>query len=67
MRWVGHASHTGKRRGAHRVLMGKPEGKKPFGKVWCQWENNFEMDLQEVRWVWTELIWLRIGTGGGLF
>jgi len=48
MRWVGHVSHAGKRRGAHRVLMGKPEGKGPFGKVWCRWENNIEMDLQKV-------------------
>jgi hypothetical protein len=49
MRWVGHVSHTGKRRIAHRVLMGRPEGKEPFGKVWCRWENNIVMDLQEVR------------------
>jgi hypothetical protein len=48
MRWVGHVPHTGKRRSAHRVLMGKPEGKEPFGKVWCQWENNIKMYLQEV-------------------
>jgi len=37
-----------KERGSHRALMGKPEGKGPFGKVWCRWENNIEMDLQEV-------------------
>ena len=37
-------------RGVYRVLVGKPEGKRPLGKLRCRWEDNIEMDLQEVRW-----------------
>jgi hypothetical protein len=38
-----------------------------LGKARCRWEDNIKMDLQEVGWgAWTGLVWLRIGTGGGL-
>jgi hypothetical protein len=47
--------------------MGKLEGKGPFGKPRHRWENNIEMDLQEVGWgSWTGLIWLRIERGIGI-
>jgi hypothetical protein len=56
----------GKRRGVYRFLAGKPEGKRPFGRPSHKWEDNIKMDLQEVGWgVWTELNWLRTGTGDG--
>jgi hypothetical protein len=35
-------------RGVHRVLAGKPEGKKPLGRSTRRWEDNIKMDLQEV-------------------
>ena len=54
----------GKRRGVFRVLVGKPEGQRPLGRPRCRWEHNIKMDLQKVV-VWTGLISLRIGTGGG--
>ena len=38
----------GERRGLHRVLMGKPEGKRPVGRPRRRWEDNIKMDLQEV-------------------
>jgi len=38
----------GARRGIYRVLVGKPEGKRPLGRPSLRWEDNFEMDLQEV-------------------
>jgi hypothetical protein len=61
----GTCSTTGKRRGVYRVLMGKPEGKRPLGRPRRRWENNIKMDLQEVGCgVWTGLSWLRIRTGG---
>jgi hypothetical protein len=48
-----------------RVLMEKPEGKRPLGRPRHRWEDNINMDLQEVGWgVWTASSWLRIGTGG---
>ena len=66
MRWAGHVARMGEGRGVHRVLMGKPEGKKPMGRPRRRWENNIKMDLQEVgRVVGTGWSWLRIGTGGG--
>jgi len=47
--------------------MEKPEGKWPLGRPRRRWEDNNKMDLQEVGWgAWTGLIWLKIGTGGGL-
>ena len=48
MRWVGHVARVGERRGVYRVLVGKPEGKRPLGRPRCRWEDNIKMDLQEV-------------------
>jgi hypothetical protein len=57
----------GEGRGAHRVLVGRPEGRRPLGRPRHRWEDNMRIDLQEVgRGIWTGLIWLRIETGGGL-
>jgi hypothetical protein len=54
----------GERRGAYRVLVGKPEGKRQLGKPRHRWEDNTKMDLQEVGWAaWTGLIWLRTDIG----
>ena len=56
------------RRGVYRVLVGKPEGKKPLGRPKRRWEDDIKMDLQEVGCdvgVWAGWNWLRIGTGGG--
>ena len=48
MRWVGHVVRMGEGRGVHRVLVGKPEGKRPLGRPRRRWEDNIKMDLQEV-------------------
>jgi hypothetical protein len=45
MRWVGHVACLGKRRGVYRVLVGKPEAKRPFGKPRHRWED-IKTDLQ---------------------
>jgi hypothetical protein len=46
----------GERRGAHRVLAGKPEGKRPFGRPRHRWEGNIKMDLQKVECMeWFEM------------
>jgi hypothetical protein len=53
-------------RGVYRVLVGKPEGKRPVGRPRCSWEDNIGRILR--KWdvgVWTGLSWLRIETGGG--
>jgi hypothetical protein len=51
----------------YRVLVGKPEGKRPQGRPRDRLEDNIKRNLQEVVYVvvWTELSWLRIETGGG--
>jgi len=48
MRWAGHVTSMGERRGAYRVLVGKPEGKRPLGRPRHRWGDNIKMDLQEV-------------------
>ena len=48
MRWAGHVACIGERRGVYRVLVGKPEGKRPLGRPRRSWEDNIEMDLQEM-------------------
>jgi len=48
MRWAGHVACKGERRGVYRVLVGKPEGKRPLGRPRRRWEDNIKMDLQEV-------------------
>ena len=40
--------HVARMRDVYRVLVGKPEGKRPLGRPWCRWEYNTKMDLQEV-------------------
>jgi len=58
MRWTGHVAHMGEDRVVHRVLVGKPEGKRPLGRPRCRWEDNIKIDLQEVgggRGDWMEL------------
>jgi hypothetical protein len=58
----------GERRGAYRILVGKPGGRRPLGRPSRRWEDNIKLDLQELGWrAWTVLIWLRIGTSGGLW
>jgi hypothetical protein len=57
----------GEGRGVYRILVGRPEGRRPLERLRHRWEDNIKVDLQEVEWgAWSKLIWLRIGTGGGL-
>jgi len=48
MRWAGHVALMGERRGVYRVLVGKPDGKRPLGRSRHRWEDNIKMDLQGV-------------------
>jgi hypothetical protein len=50
MRWAGHVARRGKKRGAYRILVGRPEGRQPLGRPRRRWEDNIKMDLQEVEW-----------------
>jgi len=48
MRWAGHVARMTEGRGVHRVLVGKPEGRRPLGRPRRRWEDNIKIDLQEV-------------------
>jgi hypothetical protein len=59
----------GEERKVYKVVVGKPEGKRPLGRPRRRWENEIRVDLREIGWrwgVWSGFIWLRIGAGGGL-
>jgi hypothetical protein len=47
MRRVGHVAHMGEGRGVYRVLVGRPEGKRPLGRPRRKWEDNIKMDIRE--------------------
>jgi hypothetical protein len=67
MRGTGSVARRGERRGVYRVWVGKSEGKRPHGRTRCRWEDNIKTGFQEVGCgAWTGLMWLSIGTGGGL-
>jgi hypothetical protein len=63
MRWTGHVARTGEKTNAYRLLVGKPEGRRPLGRPRRRWVDNIRMDLGVM---WTGLVWLRTGTGGEL-
>jgi len=48
MEWAGHVVRMGEMRGVYRVLVRKPEGKRPLGRPRLRWEDNINLDLQEV-------------------
>jgi hypothetical protein len=56
----------GEKRNAYRILVGKPDGKRPLGRLRCRWVDNIKMNLRYDGMVGIGLIWLGIGTSGGL-
>jgi hypothetical protein len=48
MRWAGHVARMGEERKVYKVLMGKPEGKRPLGRLSLRWEDGVRMDLREI-------------------
>ena len=58
MRWAGHVTRMGEEKGVYRILVGKPEGKKPLGRPRCRWVDNIRMDFHEVRCVYMDWIGL---------
>ena len=55
MRWAGHVARMGDVRGVHRVLVGKPEGKRPLGRPRRRWEDNIKMEVGGGCGDWMEL------------
>jgi hypothetical protein len=58
MRWEGHVARMGAKRNADKLLVGKPEGKRPLGRPRRRWVGNMRMDLGEVGWGDVDLIGL---------
>jgi len=50
MRWTGHVARMGNRRGAYRVSVRRPDRKTPLERPRRRWEDNINMDLQEIKW-----------------
>jgi hypothetical protein len=48
MRWTGHVARIGEKRNAYRILVGKPEGKRPLGRARRRWVGNVKIDLKEI-------------------
>jgi hypothetical protein len=58
IRWAGHVARFGGTRNVYRILVGKPEGKRPLGRTRRRWVDNNKMDLREIGWDgrdWIEL------------
>jgi hypothetical protein len=50
MIWAGNVACMGDKQGAYRVLVWRPEGKKPLGRPRCTWDDNIKTDLHDVGW-----------------
>jgi hypothetical protein len=48
MRWAGHVAYMGEVRGAYKILVGRPEGRRPLGRPRRRWEDSIKMDLREI-------------------
>jgi hypothetical protein len=62
----GPCSTNGEKRNAYRLLVGKPEGKRPLGRPRCRWVDNIRILERWDEVMWTGLVRLRIGTDGEL-
>jgi hypothetical protein len=50
MRWAGNVARMGAKRDAYKILVGKPNGKRPLGRPRRRWVDNIKMDLREMGW-----------------
>jgi hypothetical protein len=62
MRWAGHVARIRDGRGVNRVLVGRPEGKRPLGRPRRRWEDNIKMELREI--AIDETNWIRLAQDG---
>jgi hypothetical protein len=56
MRWATHVARMGAHRNAYRILVGKPEGKRPLGRQKHRWVDNIKINLREI--VWDGMDWI---------
>jgi hypothetical protein len=62
MRWAGHVIRIGETRNAYRILVGKPEGKRPLGRPKRRWVNNIKIYLREIGW--NGMDWINLDQNG---
>jgi hypothetical protein len=55
-RWAGHVAQMGEKRNAYRILVGKPEGKRPLGRPRRRWVDNIKIDLKRDRMGWDGMV-----------
>jgi hypothetical protein len=55
-RWAGHVARMVEKRNSYRILVGKPEGKRPLGIPRCRWVDNIKINLREIEWYVMNLI-----------
>jgi hypothetical protein len=48
MRWAGHVARMREKRNVYKILVGKPEGERPLGRLRRKWEDNIKMDIREI-------------------
>jgi hypothetical protein len=60
MRWAGRVARMGEKRNAYRLLVGKPEGKRPLRRPRRRWVDYIRMDLLEVGWDWSGSGWEQV-------
>jgi hypothetical protein len=58
MRWAGHVARKGEVGGAYKILVGKPEGRRPLGRPRRRWEDNIKMDIREI--VFGDVDWIHL-------
>jgi hypothetical protein len=58
MIWAEHVARMGEKRNAYRILVGKPEGRRPLGRPRRTWVDNIKMDLREIGWSGVDWIYL---------
>jgi hypothetical protein len=51
MGWAGHVALMGDSRDVYRILVGKPERRRPLGRLGRRWEDNIKIDLQDIGWI----------------
>jgi hypothetical protein len=49
-RWAGHVARVGEKKNAYRIMVGKPEGKRPLGRPRRRWVDNIKVDLRAIEW-----------------
>jgi hypothetical protein len=62
MRWAEHVAHMGEMRNVYKILVGRHEGKRTFGRSRYRWEDNIRMNVREIQWEGMD--WMHLAEDG---